>query len=102
VEGVAGVDIDGSLKMVDQARSELCSQQDAWGLALADFVEMEIRLYHDSTHAALRLGGRAAAQFDALDDDWGRSAVRLHLGIGLRLAGRTSQASEVLHEAVAL
>ena len=102
VEGVAGGDIDGYLEMVDRARSDLRSQNDAWGLALADFVEMEIRLYHDSPDPALRLGDRAAARFDALDDDWGRSAVRLHLGIGLRLAGRTSEASEVLHEAVAL
>jgi predicted ATPase/DNA-binding SARP family transcriptional activator len=102
VEGVAGGDIDGFLELVNQARSELRSQQDAWGLALADFVEMEIRLYHDSTDSALQIGDRAATQFDALDDDWGRSAVRLHLGIGLRLAGRTSEASDALHEAVAL
>jgi hypothetical protein len=102
VEGVASKDVDGFLEMVDRARIDLRSHHDAWGLALADFVEMEIRLYHDSPDTALRLGDRAAAQFDALDDDWGRSAVRLHLGIGLRLAGRTPEASQVLHEAVAL
>jgi predicted ATPase/DNA-binding SARP family transcriptional activator len=102
VEGVAGGDVRGYLEMVDRARSDLRAHEDVWGLALANFVEMEIRLYHDSPDPALRLGDRAAAQFDALDDDWGRSAVRLHLGIGLRLAGRTSEARQVLHEAVAL
>jgi tetratricopeptide (TPR) repeat protein len=71
-------------------------------LALADFIEMEIRLYHDSLDRALALGEQAARQFDALDDDWGRSAVRLHLGFGLRLAGRTQDAREVLHEAVGI
>jgi predicted ATPase/DNA-binding SARP family transcriptional activator len=102
VEGVAGRDVAEFLEMVDRARIDLRSHHDAWGLALANFVEMEIRLYHDSPDTALRLGDRAAAQFDALDDDWGRSAVRLHLGIGLRLAGRTPEASQVLHEAVVL
>ena len=102
VEGVAGDDVKGSLMLVERARGDLRDHRDAWGLALADFIEMEIRLYHDSPEAALDLGDRAAAQFDALDDDWGRSAVRLHLGIGLRLAGRTSEAGGVLLMAVDL
>ena len=42
------------------------------------------------------------ATFDELDDDWGRSAVRLHLGHGLRLAGRTDAAEQVLALAVEL
>jgi predicted ATPase/DNA-binding SARP family transcriptional activator len=100
VEGVAGGDVGGFLSMIDDARLNLRTHDDAWGLALADFIEMEIRLYHDSPDRALVLGQQAARQFDALDDDWGRSAVRLHLGFGLRLAGRTREAGEVLDEAV--
>lgn len=102
VEGVAGGDVDEFLDLVGDARRTLDDGGDAWGVALADFIEMEIRLYHDSPDVALRLGEHAAAQFDALDDDWGRSAVRLHLGFGLRLAGRAKEAGEVLDEAVAI
>jgi tetratricopeptide (TPR) repeat protein len=102
VEGVAGGDVGAFLSMVDDARVNLRAHGDAWGVALADFIEMEIRLYHDSPDRALVLGEQAARQFDALDDDWGRSAVRLHLGFGLRLAGRTGEAREVLDEAVAI
>lgn len=102
VEGVAGGDVDGFLGMVDDARAKLRDHGDSWGLALADFVEMEIRLYHDSPDRALALGDQAARQFDALDDYWGRSAVRLHLGFGLRLAGRTQEARDVLELAVAI
>jgi predicted ATPase/DNA-binding SARP family transcriptional activator len=100
VEGVAGGDVGTFLSMVADARGKLRDHGDAWGVALADFIEMEIRLYHDSPDRALALGEQAARQFDALDDDWGRSAVRLHLGFGLRLAGRTREAREVLHDAV--
>ena len=102
VEGVAGGDVSGFLDTVDSARSRLRDGGDAWGVALADFIEMEIRLYHDSPDVALALGEQAATQFDALDDDWGRSAVRLHLGFGMRLAGRTEEAREVLDRAVAI
>ena len=102
VEGVAGVEVDSSLSMVEEARVRLRDHGEDWGVALADFVEMEIRLYHDSTDEALVLGEQAARQFDALDDNWGRSAVRLHLGFGLRQAGRTREARQVLHEAVAI
>jgi predicted ATPase/DNA-binding SARP family transcriptional activator len=102
VEGVAGGDVGGFLGMVEDARVGLRTHGDAWGLALADFIEMEIRLYHDSPERALVLGQQAARQFDALGDDWGRSAVRLHLGFGLRLAGRTREAGEVLDEAVTI
>ena len=102
VEGVAGGDVGAFLGVVDDARINLRTHGDAWGVALADFIEMEIRLYHDSPDRALVLGEQAARQFDALDDDWGRSAVRLHLGFGLRLAGRTRDAREVLDEAVAI
>ncbi|HZA40451.1 MAG TPA: BTAD domain-containing putative transcriptional regulator [Actinomycetota bacterium] len=102
VEGVAGGDVEGFLGMVDDARGKLRNHGDSWGVALADFVEMEIRLYHDSPDRALALGDQAARQFDALDDYWGRSAVRLHLGFGLRQAGRTQEAREVLELAVAI
>lgn len=102
VEGVAGGDVPGFLEMVVNARNTLRDAGDAWGVALADFIEMEIRLYHDSSDVALRLGEEAAAQFDALHDDWGRSAVRLHLGFGLRLAGRAEEARDILDRAVAI
>ena len=87
---------------VDRAREVLQSHGDVWGRALADFVEMEIRLHHGAVDEALPYGERAAAAFDSLRDDWGRSAVRLHLGHGLRLAGRTGDAEQVLDLAVEL
>ena len=102
VEGVAGGDTARFLSEVEQARATLAAHHDPWGVALANFVEMEIRLHHGPVDKALGLGERAAGQFDALADAWGRSAVRLHLGYGLRLAGRAEDAAAVLDRAVAL
>ena len=101
VEGVAGSDVEASLADVEQARETMRGHEDQWGVALANFVEMEIRL-HNGLDDAFRLGEQAASQFDSLQDVWGRSAVRLHLGYGLRLAGRLGDAAAVLHQAVAL
>jgi predicted ATPase/DNA-binding SARP family transcriptional activator len=102
VQGVAEGDMHAHLGEVGRARGVLHSHGDVWGTALADFVEMEIRLHHGAVDEALPYGERAAAAFDSLRDDWGRSAVRLHLGHGLRLAGRTGEAEEVLVVAVEL
>ena len=102
VEGVADEDMRPHLMEVERARAVLDAHDDAWGAALADFIEMEIRLHHGAVDDALPFGDRAATTFDELDDDWGRSAVRLHLGHGLRLAGRTDAAEEVLALAVDL
>jgi tetratricopeptide (TPR) repeat protein len=102
VEGVGAGDTDRYLEMVEQARSTLRAHGDAWGVALADFVEMEIRLHHGQVEAALAFGHEAAHAFDTLEDDWGRSAVRLHLGYGLRVAGRVDEAEDILHRAVML
>ena len=102
VEGVADEDMRPHLMEVERARTVLDAHDDAWGAALADFIEMEIRLHHGAVDDALPFGDRAAATFDELDDDWGRSAVRLHLGHGLRLAGRTEAAEDVLALAVEL
>ncbi|MGH2779864.1 MAG: BTAD domain-containing putative transcriptional regulator [Thermoleophilaceae bacterium] len=102
VEAVAGDDVQSSLADVEEARKTLRAQRDEWGVALADFVEMEIRLHNGPADEALHLGDEAASQFDALQDIWGRSAVRLHLGHGLRLAGRAEDAIAVLHQAAAL
>jgi predicted ATPase/DNA-binding SARP family transcriptional activator len=102
VEGVGPGDTDRYLDMVEQARASLRSCGDAWGVALADFVEMEIRLHHGQVEAALPFGHEAFRAFDALDDDWGRSAVMLHLGYGLRIAGRVDEAEDILHRAVVL
>jgi predicted ATPase/DNA-binding SARP family transcriptional activator len=102
VEGVGPGDTDRYLDMVEQARATLQSCGDAWGVALADFVEMEIRLHHGQVEAALVFGHEASRAFDALDDDWGRSAVMLHLGYGLRIAGRVDEAEDILQRAVVL
>jgi predicted ATPase len=102
VEGVGPGDTDRYLDMVEQARATLRSCGDAWGVALADFVEMEIRVHHGQVEAALEFGREASRAFDALDDDWGRSAVMLHLGFGLRIAGRVDEAEDILHRAVVL
>jgi tetratricopeptide (TPR) repeat protein len=102
VEAVAGEDVEPFLADVEEARKTLRAHRDEWGVALADFVEMEIRLHNGPVDEALHLGDEAASQFDALQDIWGRSAVRLHLGHGLRLAGRAEDAIAVLHQAVAL
>lgn len=100
VEGVDGGDVPAHLDAVAAARHVLDVEQDRWGVALADFVEMEIRLHQVDVAEALEIGRRAAAGFDALGDPWGRSAVRLHLGIGLRLAGDLEHAVLVLGDAV--
>ena len=102
VEGVAQPNPDAALKRVAQARTALRGHGDAWGTALADFVEMEIRLHHGDIDDALTLGRRAEQAFGRLDDDWGRSAVMLHLGYGLRVAGRLDAAEDVLARAVEL
>ncbi|MFP5370033.1 MAG: hypothetical protein ACLGI3_04705, partial [Actinomycetes bacterium] len=46
------------------------------------------------------LAESATATFEDLGDDWGRSAVPMHLGVGLRLAGRAEEAVAVLHRAL--
>lgn len=102
VEGVAQPDAAAALERVEQARGDLRSHGDAWGVALADFVEMEIRLHHGEIDRALGLGRQAEASFEQLDDAWGRSAVMLHLGYGLRVAGRFEAAEEVLTRTVEL
>ncbi|MFP5319770.1 MAG: BTAD domain-containing putative transcriptional regulator [Acidimicrobiia bacterium] len=102
VEGVAGRDVAGALSEVGDARATLTGHGDRWGLALADFVEMEILLRNRADERALDLGEAATAVFEDLGDDWGRSAVPMHLGAGLRLAGRSQEAVEVLHRALAV
>lgn len=102
VEGVGRRNADEHLHLAEQARASLMAHDDAWGVALADFVEMEIRLHHGHVDHALKLGHQASAIFDSLDDDWGRSAVMLHLGYGLRIAGRVDEAKQLLARAVVL
>ncbi|HWB70891.1 MAG TPA: BTAD domain-containing putative transcriptional regulator [Egibacteraceae bacterium] len=102
VEGVAQLDAAAHLQMVEDARASLRARGDAWAIALADFVEMEIGLHHGHVDRALALARQASSAFDALDDDWGRSAVLLHLGYGLRVAGRLDEAEEALQRAVVL
>ena len=102
VEGVGAPDAGAHLAMVGNARAALQAHGDAWGVALADFVEMEIRLHHGHIDKALALARQASAAFDALDDDWGRSAVLLHLGYGLRVAGRLDDAEGALQRAIIL
>ncbi|HEX2042878.1 MAG TPA: BTAD domain-containing putative transcriptional regulator [Acidimicrobiales bacterium] len=100
VEGVAGGDVAGSLQEVATARGALAADGDRWGQALADFVEMEILLRNGGDERALALADAAIASFEDLGDDWGRSAVPMHLGAGLRLAGRAEEAVTVLHRAL--
>jgi predicted ATPase/DNA-binding SARP family transcriptional activator len=100
VEGVAGGDVAGCLEQVAAARGTLAGIGDRWGQALADFVEMEILLRNGADERALPLAETAIASFEDLGDDWGRSAVPMHLGAGLRLAGRTEEAVTVLHRAL--
>ena len=100
VEGVAGGDVPGCLREVAAARVVLAAAGDRWGQALADFVEMEILLRNGADERALPLAESATATFEDLGDDWGRSAVPMHLGAGLRLAGRAEEAVAVLHRAL--
>ena len=100
VEGVAGGDVPGCLDQVAAARGTLAELGDRWGQALADFVEMEILVRNGADEGALPLAEAAIATFEDLGDDWGRSAVPMHLGAGLRLAGRPEEAVAVLHRAL--
>jgi predicted ATPase len=100
VEGVAGGDIPGFLAEVAAARATLRAHGDRWGQALADFVEMEILLRNGAHERALPLGESATAAFEELGDDWGRSAVPMHLGAGLRLVGRPHDAVGALDRAL--
>jgi predicted ATPase/DNA-binding SARP family transcriptional activator len=100
VEGVAGGDVARWLGEVEAARAALRDEGDRWGEALADFVEMEILLRNGADERALSLGESAARAFEELGDDWGRSAVPMHLGAGLRLVGRPRDAVAVLNRAL--
>jgi tetratricopeptide (TPR) repeat protein len=100
VEGVAGGDVARCLEDVAAARVALAANGDRWGQALADFVEMEILLRNGADERALSLAASATASFEDLGDDWGRSAVPMHLGAGLRLAGRAEEAVTVLQRAL--
>ena len=76
-----------------QARANLTLAESNRTFTEADFQRAQ-QLVKDKTIAE--------QAFDQLDDDWGRSAVMLHLGYGLRVAGRLEAAEEILARAVEL
>jgi predicted ATPase/DNA-binding SARP family transcriptional activator len=98
VEGIAGADPGGSLAMLDQAAAAFDRAADRWGLALADFVRMELQFLVGDPDTATRHGAQALATFQQLDDHWGVSAVQYHHGLALHRAGRL-QAALAVHEA---
>lgn len=98
VETIAGGDPGESLAMLDQAAAAFDRAADRWGLALADFVRMELQFLVGDPDNATRHGAQALTAFGQLDDHWGVSAVQYHHGLALHRAGRL-QAALSVHEA---
>jgi predicted ATPase/DNA-binding SARP family transcriptional activator len=98
VEGIAGGDPSGSLAMLDHATAEFDRAGDRWGLALVEFVRMELQFLVGDPDTATEHGAQALAGFQQLDDHWGVSAVQYHHGLALHRAGRL-RAALAVHEA---
>lgn len=84
--------------MLDRAAAEFDRAGDRWGLALVDFVRMELQFLVGDPDTATRHGAQALSAFQHLDDHWGVSAVQYHHGLALHRAGRL-QAALAVHEA---
>ncbi|MBW0126643.1 ATP-binding protein [Pseudonocardia oceani] len=102
VQGVTGVDPDGSERLLEEAEEQFTRDFDHWGRAVVAFVRLETFLKAGDEDRALPAGRAAADAFRALDDPWGLSAVLYHLGWGLRQLGRYTEAVPVLEEAIAV
>jgi tetratricopeptide (TPR) repeat protein len=96
VQAVGGVDVDATLDWLVQAVTDLQELGDEWTAALALFVAMEIHAQQRSIDDALLLAEEAVERFRRMGDRWGTSSVQLHLGQGLRAAGRYPHAQQVL------
>lgn len=99
VEGVNGQDPESSA-LLDAAEKSFRERGDRWGLAVAGFVRLETALKARDEPAAIRLGRATTAEFRALDDPWGHSAVLYHLGYGLRHFGRLRESARTLEQAI--
>lgn len=100
VEGVGGQPPESSLAAIDHAESVLGTADHLWGLALAEFIRMEVLMRTPDRDAATAAGRRAVARFHQVGDRWGVSAVLSHLGPNLRQLGRLTEAVEILEESL--
>jgi tetratricopeptide (TPR) repeat protein len=100
VEGAASDAPGSSLAAIDQAELELREAGHLWGLALAEFIRMEVSMRTPDSAAAIAAGQRAVARFHQVGDRWGVSAVLSHLGANLRQLGRLSEAVDILQESL--
>jgi predicted ATPase/DNA-binding SARP family transcriptional activator len=100
VEGAATEPVDDALEMIAQSEATLADAGHDWGMALADFVRMEVLMRDADADEAIAAGRRATARFHHVGDRWGVSAVLSHLGPNLRRTGRVPAAVEIFEESL--
>jgi predicted ATPase/DNA-binding SARP family transcriptional activator len=101
VEAIGGDDPAEAFTVLADAEREFTRDGDAWCVALADFVRLELHAGTGDLDAATAIGHRALLAFRALGDHWGASAIQFHLGMALHRAGRLEQALEMYDGALA-
>ena len=101
VEAIGGPETDAAFAVLAEADREFARDDDAWCAALANFVRLELHAGIGDLAAATAAGNRALAAFRALGDQWGVSAIQLHLGMALHRAGRLEEALAMYEGALA-
>jgi tetratricopeptide (TPR) repeat protein len=92
VEAIGAADTGPAFAQLEQVTRVFTRVGDAWCVALADFVRMELHAADGDLAAATAVGARSLAAYRSLGDQWGVSAIQFHLGIALHRAGQLDQA----------
>jgi len=100
VEGVGSDATDDAAAQLERADLEFADLGDDWGRAVVAFVRMETRFKRGDEASARRAAVDATAQFRALGDGWGLSAVLYHHGFGVAQFGAHGDAVPLLEEAI--
>jgi predicted ATPase/DNA-binding SARP family transcriptional activator len=100
VEGIGKPDPKPSRSLLDTAAAEFRSTDDRWGLALVEFVAMDLQHGMGNWSRAAAHAERALNYFGQLDDEWGLSAVQIHQARALHRAGQLNEAAKVFESAL--
>lgn len=100
VEGVTGLHLERSERLLREADEFFQKEGDAWGVAVIGFVRMETAIKAGLVDVTIRTGSATAMAFRQLDDPWGLSATLYHLGWGLRQFGQLEEGARVLEQAI--
>lgn len=101
VEAIGGSDLGPAFELLTSADQEFERDHDVWCSALVRFVEMELHAVAGAMEETVVCANRALEIFKNLGDQWGVSAIQLHLGMALHRTGRLVEALEAYEGALA-